>query len=128
VALEERKMKTSQEEFFQALDLLKKHNCTHLWVTEVRHGLRLEAIAGNTGLRRHRHYSPITAVCRICTGKQFGLRQWPEASRALGMHPAFAAALARAQDNMFSRLKTAGQRKYRRQLCVLFDFSTSFIL
>lgn len=62
-----------------------------------------------------RSYSPITAVCRLVTGKEFPIRDWVGAAKELELNLTFAVNLGRAQNNNLAKLK-GREKKHRRKL------------
>ena len=65
-------------------------------------------------LRSEHNYSPITLVCRMVTGNQFGNSQWRDAARAIGMRQNTAEAIERA--SCVSPLPSRTDRRFRRAL------------
>lgn len=107
----------TKERFFELLASMIASRTVNPWETEHRGSLRLEAHGPQSSLRVSWQYSPITAVCRLVTGKHYRLSKWHLAAEALSLHPGFALTLARAGQNNWPRLRTAQERRYRRQLC-----------
>lgn len=112
------------EEFFAVIrDQLLDHRYYHWWSNDYEKIIRVEFWINprdKEPLRSSRSYSPITAVCRLVTGKHFPVRQWPAAAAALGLNHKFAQNMALAQDTPM-RLLTGRARKYRRLLLEMTD-------
>ncbi|TSC81783.1 MAG: hypothetical protein G01um101419_750 [Parcubacteria group bacterium Gr01-1014_19] len=58
-------------------------------------------------------HCPVTSVCETLTGKRFGIGQWKQAAREIGLQLRTANAIVRAADD---ELRTKTAKLYRRQM------------
>ena len=108
------------EEFFIIMEARLIGKDYYWWTDDSESIIRVEYRGEITDpvlprLPRGRSYSPITAVCKLITGKSYPIRDWLMAAKEMQLNLNFAKSLARAQDNNMFELSSR-EKQHRRKL------------